>query len=163
MACGNAKEEETKTSSVSAEKKERKRATAGQDTTTLKKPVTEDQVVLDTGILTPLDKTYAQSNKAGIVYDTNVFLKLATSSSGTVKVACVGDDMVYGDGASDSAKKSYPAQLQTLLDSRFGKGKFEVTNYGHDGSYVADFERSDAGSLRYMCLLQQARRSLNHT
>lgn len=128
---------------------ERKRATAGQDTTTLKTE-TEDQVILDTGMLSALDKTYAKSNKAGIVYDTNVFLKLVQSSNKTVKIACVGDDMAYGSGSSDVYSKSYPVQLQKLLDSRFGKGKFEVTNYGKSGSYVADFDRADAGSLRYI-------------
>ena len=142
-ACGNSKDE-----TPEKEKSERKRATAGQDTTT-STAQPEDQVVLDTGMLTALDKTYAQSNKAGIVYDTNVFLKLAQSSSKTVKIACVGDDMAYGAGSSDVLKKSYPTQLQKLLDARFGKGKFEVKNYGKSGSYVADFERSDAGSLRY--------------
>lgn len=130
-------------------KKERKRASAGQDTTTSSKSES-DQVVLDTGMLTALEKSYAKSNKANLVYDANVFLELANTSSRTVKVACVGDEITYGDGATDTAVKSYPAQLQKMLDARFGAGKFEVTNYATSiESYVAEFERSNAGSNRY--------------
>lgn len=109
-----------------------------------------DQVVLDTGMLSALDKTYAKSNKAGIVYDPNVFLKLSQTTSDTVKIACIGDEIVYGSTASDVSKTSYPAELQQMLNSRFGKGKFKVSNYATTSqSYVADFERADAGSNRY--------------
>ncbi len=128
---------------------DRKRAEAGQDTTTSSTQNTDD-VVLDTGMLTALDKTYAKSNKAGIVYDPNVFLELSKKTSGKVKVACLGDEITYGSDSSSVETKSYPAQLQKLLDSRYGKKKFEVTNYGTSGeSFVADFERSNAGSMRY--------------
>lgn len=139
-ACGKGKD---------TAEKERKRATAGQNTTTLTTPNT-DQVVLDTGMLSALDKTYAKSNKAGIVYDPNVFLKLAQTKSDAVKIAIAGDEIAYGNTASNVDKTSYPAKLQQMLNSEYGKGKFEVTNYATSSqSYVADFERADAGSLRY--------------
>lgn len=130
-----------------AKAKERKRASKGQDTTTLATPPSED-IVLDTGLLTALDKTYAQSNKAGMVYDANIFINLA-NKSGTVDIACVGDSITYGTAASDPATASYPVQLQKLLNSRFGK-KFKVTNYGHAGAYIAAFDRSNASTLQYI-------------
>ena len=145
-ACSNKQEE--------AAKKERKRATAGQDTTTSTKAPSEE-VVLDTGLLTPLDKTYAKSNKADLVYDPNVFIELANKTDGKVSIACVGDSITYGtmaadptDGVADITTAAYPAKLQKQLNARFGD-KFEVTNYGHAGAYIADFERSNADTLRY--------------
>ena len=129
-------------------KKERKRATAGQDTTTSSKSE-ENQVVLDTGMLTALDKTYAKSNKANVVYDANVFLNLVTNSSRAVKVAVVGDEITFGKNTTDVAN-TYPSKLQKMLDERYGKGKFEVTNYATEvESFVAEFDRSNAGSNRY--------------
>ena len=44
-------------------------------------------------------------------------------------VACVGDSITYGYGASNQATKSYPANLQTL----FGAG-VQVKNFGHSGA-----------------------------
>ena len=134
-----------KTSSES----DRKRAEAGQDTTTSNTQSSND-AVLDTGMLSALDKTYAKSNKAGIVYDPNVFLKLSQKASGKVKVACLGDEITFGSDSSDADTKSYPAQLQKALNERYGKNKFEVTKYATEGeSFVADFERTNAGSMRY--------------
>lgn len=135
-------------------KKERKRAKAGQDTTTSAKAPTEE-VVLDTGLLTPLDKTYAKSNLANMVYDPNVFINLANKSDGKVSIACVGDSITYGTIAADPkipekdlAKTAYTTKLQQKLDKKFGK-KFKVTNYGHAGAFIADFDRSNAETLRY--------------
>lgn len=143
-ACGNKTEV----------KKERKRATAGQDTTTASKAPSEE-VILDTGLLTPLDATYAKSNKANLVYDPNVFIELANKSNGKVNIACVGDSITYGTIAADPtkpvkdiSKTAYPTKLQEKLNARYGN-KFEVTNYGHAGAYIADFDRSNADSLRY--------------
>lgn len=130
-------------------KKERKRAAKGQDTTTGTSSDSDtEQVVLDTGILTPLNETYAKSNKAGTVYDPNVFIELLNKTNGKVKIACVGDSITYGTLASNPDKTSYPSMLQKELDARFA-GRFEVKNYGHAGAYIADFDRSNAGSLRY--------------
>lgn len=44
-------------------------------------------------------------------------------------VACVGDSITYGYGASNQNTKSYPANLQTL----FGAG-VQVKNFGHSGA-----------------------------
>ncbi|MEI9937959.1 MAG: GDSL-type esterase/lipase family protein [Pseudomonadota bacterium] len=46
-------------------------------------------------------------------------------------VACVGDSITYGYGASNQATKSYPANLQTL----FGAG-VQVKNFGHNGAIM---------------------------
>ncbi|TKG90737.1 hypothetical protein EYV94_23010 [Puteibacter caeruleilacunae] len=45
------------------------------------------------------------------------------------KVACVGDSITYGARLKDPGKNSYPAQLQSLLGSRY-----EVTNFGVSSS-----------------------------
>jgi len=68
-------------------------------------------------------------------------------------VACVGDSITYGYGASNQATKSYPANLQTL----FGAG-VQVKNFGHNGAtmlsapfgdlpYVDQAEYSAAGNF----------------
>jgi len=44
-------------------------------------------------------------------------------------VACVGDSITYGAGASNQATKSYPADLQTLFGS-----SVQVKNFGHNGA-----------------------------
>lgn len=48
-------------------------------------------------------------------------------------VACVGDSITYGHGASARARTSYPAQLQTLL----GEG-WTVLNFGHNARTARD-------------------------
>ena len=50
-----------------------------------------------------------------------------------IVVACVGDSITYGHGASDRGSKSYPAQLQTLL----GEG-WDVRNFGHNARTALD-------------------------
>jgi len=44
-------------------------------------------------------------------------------------VACVGDSITYGAGASDQATKSYPANLQGLFGANV-----QVKNFGHNGA-----------------------------
>src|SRR6478735_9810651 len=44
-------------------------------------------------------------------------------------VACVGDSITYGYGASNQATKSYPADLQALFGS-----SVQVKNFGHNGA-----------------------------
>ena len=48
-------------------------------------------------------------------------------------IACVGDSITYGHGASDRGTKSYPAQLQSLL----GDG-WKVLNFGHNARTALD-------------------------
>jgi len=45
-----------------------------------------------------------------------------------VKIACLGDSITQGVGTHDPATESYPAQLQTLLGT-----KYVVTNFGVGG------------------------------
>jgi lysophospholipase L1-like esterase len=47
----------------------------------------------------------------------------------TVRVACIGDSITYGDGVEDREKNSYPAVLNRLLGDRF-----EVRNFGVGGT-----------------------------
>ena len=58
---------------------------------------------------------------------------LAVQAQGAVRmpthVACVGDSITAGNGSSDAATKSYPAQLQTLFGSQVS-----VKNFGHSGA-----------------------------
>ena len=56
-------------------------------------------------------------------------LVLSLSSSGQIKVACVGNSITYGYGIKDRAHDSYPAQLAQLLGD-----KWEVSNFGHSGA-----------------------------
>ena len=44
-------------------------------------------------------------------------------------VACVGDSITYGYGASNQATKSYPANLQTLLGA-----SVQVKNFGRNSA-----------------------------
>ncbi len=55
------------------------------------------------------------------------------------RVLCLGDSFTYGLGAPKG--RSYPDQLQVLLDSRAGKNKFQVINAGHPGMNTALLEK----------------------
>ncbi|MFT7617598.1 MAG: sialidase-1 [Planctomycetota bacterium] len=55
----------------------------------------------------------------------------ARAQEPTTRIACVGDSITYGVGIANRARDSYPAQLQSLLGSRF-----EVRNFGLSGSGV---------------------------
>ena len=58
---------------------------------------------------------------------------LAGEPADPLVVACVGDSITYGHGASDRGTKSYPAQLQALL----GDG-WKVLNFGHNARTALD-------------------------
>ena len=58
---------------------------------------------------------------------------LAGDPADPLVVACVGDSITYGHGASDRSTKSYPAQLQALL----GDG-WKVLNFGHNARTALD-------------------------
>ncbi len=51
-----------------------------------------------------------------------------------IKIACVGDSLTYGVGATSAAVSSYPAQLQNVL----GTEHYEVKNFGRSSSYMID-------------------------
>mmetsp|Transcript_11151 Transcript_11151/g.16729 ORF Transcript_11151/g.16729 Transcript_11151/m.16729 type:complete len:563 (+) Transcript_11151:31-1719(+) len=53
-----------------------------------------------------------------------------------IQVACIGDSITYGSHSSDKVKYSYPAQLSMRLDTRYGIGKYNVTNLGVSGATV---------------------------
>lgn len=46
-----------------------------------------------------------------------------------LKIACIGDSVTAGYLLSDTAKESYPSQLQTLMG-----GQYELKNFGHSGA-----------------------------
>ena len=50
-----------------------------------------------------------------------------------IRVACVGDSITYGHGASNRVQTSYPAQLQTLLGD-----EWSVVNFGHNARTALD-------------------------
>ncbi|KAK3279975.1 hypothetical protein CYMTET_12166 [Cymbomonas tetramitiformis] len=54
-------------------------------------------------------------------------------SRAAVKIACVGDSITFGSH-STGGSHTYPGQLQTLLDTAHGLGKFSVTNLGAPGA-----------------------------
>lgn len=61
-------------------------------------------------------------------------LSVANAESGApLVVACVGDSITYGHGASNRAATSYPAQLQAML----GDG-WKVLNFGHNARTALD-------------------------
>ena len=50
-------------------------------------------------------------------------------------MACVGDSITAGY-LSSNASFAYPGRLQAQLDSKFGAGKYTVTNFGAGGATV---------------------------
>ena len=46
------------------------------------------------------------------------------SAQNSVRVACVGDSITYGDQLADRATQSYPAVLERLSQGRFAVGNF---------------------------------------
>src|SRR6478609_7625288 len=63
-------------------------------------------------------------------------------------VACVGDSITYGYGASNQATKSYPADLQALFGS-----SVQVKNFGHNGATMLS---APYGDLPYEDLSEYA-------
>ncbi len=57
---------------------------------------------------------------------------LVPSSGSRLKIACVGDSITYGWGASNISVNSYPSQLQKKL----GTKNYTVGNFGLNSSYV---------------------------
>lgn len=49
------------------------------------------------------------------------------------RVLALGDSWTYGMESGDPASRSYPAQLQTVMDDKLGKGRYQVVNRGKPG------------------------------
>ena len=72
-------------------------------------------------------------------------IALAASAAASVKVACVGDSITYGDGIRDRAKDSYPVQLAKILGDEYKVENFGVCgataiSYTHTKQYVQSKE-----------------------
>jgi sialate O-acetylesterase len=50
------------------------------------------------------------------------------------RVACVGNSVTYGYGLQNREAEAYPVRLQEMLDAKYGKGRYEVGNFGHSGA-----------------------------
>merc|ERR1719453_1982422 len=66
-----------------------------------------------------------------------------SSSTDRIKVACVGDSLTYGFGASTKGK-SYPGYLQSLMGS-----KFDVRNFGADGVTAIEYPHTHEGGYKH--------------
>lgn len=65
-------------------------------------------------------------------------LKNEPNTKDAIKIACVGDSITEGIGidAAQRPASAYPAQLQTILDERYGQGSYNVGNFGWGGSTI---------------------------
>jgi lysophospholipase L1-like esterase len=57
-------------------------------------------------------------------------------SASMIKIGCVGDSITAGVHSSNRGTMAYPAQLQRMIDTEHGKGRYAVTNLGACGSTV---------------------------
>jgi len=76
-------------------------------------------------------------NSSGIHITAGSVFPKPGDKSGTIKVACVGDSITYGDTLSDPETEAYPARLKEKLGS-----PYNVTNYGYGGTGVQKNARS---------------------
>ena len=65
-------------------------------------------------------------------------LKKEPNTTDAVKIACVGDSITEGIGIDAALRptSAYPAQLQTILNERYGEGRYNVGNFGWGGSTI---------------------------
>ena len=71
-----------------------------------------------------------------------------------LRIACVGDSITYGVGASNRTKTAYPAMLQTKLKEKRPDKNFVVLNYGRSRAYAinnaeVDYKYASAQSVAY--------------
>lgn len=71
-----------------------------------------------------------------------------------LRIACVGDSITYGVGASNRTKTAYPAMLQTKLKEKRPDKNFVVLNYGRSRAYAinnaeVDYKYASAQSIAY--------------
>ena len=57
------------------------------------------------------------------------------AASKAVEIACVGDSITAGYLASNTSM-TYPGELQTMLDTKYGQGGYNVHNFGAGGATV---------------------------
>ncbi len=108
------------------------------------KEVFNDQTVSQTAV----DNATDTLNAAFAAMETRDISNLST-----IKVACIGDSITAGSGASLASKTAYPAVLKTLLGSRY-----EVKNFGNSGKTLVTAGSSNdytatgeyASSLAYL-------------
>jgi lysophospholipase L1-like esterase len=70
----------------------------------------------------------------------------SVSAATPIKIACIGDSITAGHGASN-ASFAYPSQLQQLLGS-----DYEVKNYGHSGRTM--LKKGDIDRTIYLKMLK---------
>merc|ERR1719272_1710234 len=59
----------------------------------------------------------------------------AIAASKPIQIACVGDSITAGYLASNQSM-TYPGELQTMLDAKYGKDSYNVHNFGAGGATV---------------------------
>ena len=85
-----------------------------------------------------------EQQEFSIIYNTNRFgfrnPEIAQEPSDSiVRILCMGDSFTEGDGASDG--HSFPRQLETILNSKLKRDKYEVINGGVSGSDIIYCEK----------------------
>lgn len=70
-------------------------------------------------------------------YTADVVCKQKPAPDTAVRIGCVGDS-ITAVGHTSQAKFHWPNQLQAILDSREGVGKYSVTNLGICGTTLSD-------------------------
>ncbi len=89
-------------------------------------------VLLPAGTYT--DEQLSPKVSVHYIYDENaVFNSGVTVRSGKIRVACVGDSVTLGTGATNRALYAYPAVLQNTLGD-----DYEVVNFGRGGALASD-------------------------
>ncbi|MDR1134690.1 MAG: GDSL-type esterase/lipase family protein [Clostridiales Family XIII bacterium] len=82
---------------------------------------------------TPQTYDISAADGTKISYTVTVSLfDAALSAQRAIRVYCIGDSITRGAGASNDSA-TYPRQLQSKLDAKYGVGKFTVRNGGRDG------------------------------
>ena len=114
-----------------------------QDTTDAATEAPATETVPETTEKTEADTTAAPETTAS-----------ETTAPAVIRIACVGDSITYGTGASNRNTTSYPAVLQSLLNSKQSATKYVVMNYGRARAYAinnseTDYKYASAQSVAY--------------
>lgn len=76
------------------------------------------------------DKTVSTDESTEVMDDHSI-QGLIPHNGQKIKIACIGDSITYGQGATVQGTDSYPAQLRKLLGS-----DYQVGNFGRSASYL---------------------------